>query len=224
MSQRLKRVGISNVGPKQHSKFHNHMGIRERKEGAKQVFLWVIKKGNLGLHTGRMAAPNPSPHQGTLAGQIPRRYREQVEWPTVRNDVDDQRAKSTGLSVEKIKSTENYSLVSLQGREDIAGEEKVHQEKFPTQTSGQKEYNNKKRGLSKEEDRSLEEVKGSQTRENGRSLMDSDRELLSGKALRDTLSSAILGVDGEEDGSKAGEKMLSSTSLFDEGNDLRVNN
>ena len=126
-----------------------------------------------------------------------------------------------------IKSTENYSLVSLQGSEDIAGEEKVHQEKFPTQTSGQKEKNNKKRGLSRQEGKSSKEVKGSQTREKGRSLMDSDRESLSGKAMRDTLSSAISGVDGEEDGSKAGDKMQSSTpaddGLFDGGNDLRVN-
>ena len=103
MYQRPKRVGISNVGPKQRSKFQNNMGIRERKEGAKKVFSRVIKKGHLGLHTGRMAAQNPSSHQGTLAGQRPRRYTEQVEWPTVRNDADDQRAKSTGLSVEKTK-------------------------------------------------------------------------------------------------------------------------
>ena len=58
--------------------------------------------------------------------------------------------------------------------------------------------------------------------------MDSDRESLSGKALKDTLSSAISGIDSEEDGSKAREKMLSSTpaddGLFDGGNDLGVNN
>ena len=101
------------MGPKQRSESQNNMGIRERKEGAKQVFLQVSKKGHLGLQTGRMAAQNPSPHQGTRAGQSPKRYKEQVEWLTVRNDADDQRAKSTGLCVEKTKSTENYSLVSL---------------------------------------------------------------------------------------------------------------
>ena len=57
--------------------------------------------------------------------------------------------------------------------------------------------------------------------------MVSDRESVSGKALRDTLSSAISGVDGEEDRFNAGEKTQSSTSavddLFDGGNDRGVN-
>ena len=126
VSQRLKCVGISNVGPKQSSESQNNKGIGERKEGAKQVFSRVSKKGHLGLQTGRMAAQNPSPCQGTHAGQSPKRYREQVEWPTVKNATDDHRAKSTGLSVEKTKSIENYSLVSLQLSEDIAGEEKEY--------------------------------------------------------------------------------------------------
>ena len=56
--------------------------------------------------------------------------------------------------------------------------------------SGQKEKNNKQRGLGREEGRISKEVKGSQTGENGRSLMVSDRESVSGKALRDTLCHA----------------------------------
>ena len=43
VSQRLKCVGISNVGPKQRSESQNNMGIRERKEGDKQVFARVNK-------------------------------------------------------------------------------------------------------------------------------------------------------------------------------------
>ena len=61
MSQRLKCVGISNVGPNQCSESQNNMGIKERKEEAKQVFSRVSKKGHLGLQTGRMAAQKPSP-------------------------------------------------------------------------------------------------------------------------------------------------------------------
>ena len=72
MSQCPKRVGISKVGPKQRFKFQNNMGIREREEGAKQIISRVIKKGYLGLHIGRMAAQNPSPHQGTPRGPKPK--------------------------------------------------------------------------------------------------------------------------------------------------------
>ena len=160
-------------------------------------------------------------------GQSPRRYKEQVEWPTKRNASDDQRAKSMGLSTEKTKCTENYSLVSLQGCEDTTGEENEHQEKIPTQALGQKENNIKKRGLSREEGRISKEVKGRQIEENGRSLMDSDRELFSSKALREALFSTNLGVNGEEDVSTVGEKMQSSIptddDFFDRGNDLGCN-
>ena len=102
------------------------MGLREREEGAIRVISRVTKKGFLGLQIGRIVAQNPSPHQGTPVGQSPRRYREQVERPIERNASDDQRVKSTGLSAEKTKCIENYSLVSLQGSEDIASEEKEH--------------------------------------------------------------------------------------------------
>ena len=227
VSQRPKCVGISKVGPKQRFEVQNNMGIRVREEGVKQVISQDIKKGNLGLHIGRMVAQNTSPHQGTPVGQSPRCYREQVEWPTEGNALVDQRAKSTGLSVEKTKCTENYSLVSLQGSEDTEGKENEHQEKIPTQTAGQKEINIKKRGLGREEGRISKEVKGRQTEEKGRSLMDSDRESFSSKNLRETLSSPILGVDGEEDVSIAGEKKQSSIqaddSFFYEGNDLGYN-
>ena len=160
-------------------------------------------------------------------GQSPRHYKEKVEWPTERNASDDQRAKSMGLSAEKTKCTENYSLVSLQGCEDTAGEEKEHQEKIPTQALGQKENHIKKRGLSRDEGRISKEVKGRQIEENGRSLMDSDWESFSGKALREALFSTNLGVDGEEDVSTVGEKMQSSIptddDFFDRGNDLGYN-
>ena len=43
----------------------------------------------------------------------------------------------------------------------MAGEEKEHREKFSTQTSEQKEKNNKKQGLGREEGRISKEVKGS---------------------------------------------------------------
>ena len=202
--------------PKQH-------GIRERKEGATQVFERVNKKGHFGLQTGRMEAQNQSPRQGFCAGQSLKRHREQAEWPTVKNAADNQRVKSTGLSVEKTKSTEKYSLVSLQESEDIAGEENEHQEKCSTHMSGQKKEKNKQRGWGREDGRISKEAKGSQTEENGRSIMISDRESISGKALRDTLSSAIAGVDSVEDKFNAGEKSQNSTSAkdgcFDGGND-----
>ena len=84
-----------------------------REEGAKQVISQDIKKGNLGRQIGRRVAQNLSPHQGTTVGQSPRRFREQAEWPIVGNALEDKRAKSTGLGAEKLKGTENYSLVSL---------------------------------------------------------------------------------------------------------------
>ena len=45
--------------------------------------------------------------------------------------------------------------------------------------------------------------------------MISDWESISGKAPRDTLSSAIVGVDGVEDRFNAGEKSKSTTSPED---------
>ena len=227
VSQRLKCVGIPNVGPKKRYVSQNNMGIRERKEGDTQVLERVSKKGHFGLQTGRNAAQNPSPRQETYVGQSPKRHREQAEWSIVKNAVDNQRVKSTGLSVEKTKITEKYSLVSLQKSEDIAGEEKEHQEKCSTHMSGQKKEKNKQRGWGTEEGRSLKEVKGSQTGENGRSIMISDRESISGKVPRDTLSFAIAGVDGVEDRFNVGEKSKSTTSAedgcLDGGNDRGVN-
>ena len=113
VSQRLKCVGIPNVGPKKRYVSQNNMGIRERKEGDTQVFERVSKKGHFGLQTGRNATQNLSPHQETCLGQSPKRNREQAEWSIVKNAVDNQRVKSTGLSVEKTKITEKYNLVSL---------------------------------------------------------------------------------------------------------------
>ena len=165
MSQRPKCVGIYKVGPKQCVGDQNIMGIRVREEGAKQVISHDIKKGNLGRQTGRKTAQNLSPHQGTTVGQSPRCFREQAEWPIVGNELEDQRAKSTGLGAVKPKGTENYSFVSLQRSEDTEGEEKEPLEKTLTQTAGQKEINTRKRGLSREEGRISKELKGRQTEE-----------------------------------------------------------
>ena len=93
--------------------------------------------------------------------------------------------------------------------------------------SGQKKEKNNQRGWGIEEGRISKEVKGGQTGENGRSIMISDLESISGKALRDTLSSAIAGVDGVEDRFNAGEKSKSTASAedgcLDGGNDRGVN-
>ena len=57
--------------------------------------------------------------------------------------------------------------------------------------------------------------------------MNSDRESISCKALRDTLSSTIAGVDGVKDRFNVEEKSQNSTSAedscFDGGNDRKVN-
>ena len=107
------------------------------------------------------------------------------------------------------------------------GEEQKQQEKCSTHTSGQKKEKNKQRGLGTEEEKSSKEVKGSQTGENGRSIMISDRESKSGKASRDTLSSAIMGVDGVADRFNVGEKLKSTIlpedGCLDGGNDRGVN-
>ena len=215
MSQRLRYVGIPNVGPNKCYISQNNLGIRERNEGDTHVSERVSKKGHLGLQTGRNAAQNPNPRQETCVGQSLKRHREQAESSTVKNVVDNQRVKSTGLSVGKTKITEKYSLVALKKSEDIAGEEKEQQEKCATHMSGQKKEKNKQLSWGTKEGMSSKEVKGSQTRENGRSIMISDRESISGKALRDTLSSAIAGVDGVEDKFNAGEKSKSTTSPED---------
>ena len=138
VSQRLRCVGIPNVGPKKCYVSQNNLGIRERNEGDTQVSERVSKKGHFGLQTGRNAAQNLNSRQETCVGQSQKRHREQAEWSTLKNAVDNQRVKSTGLSVEKTKITEKYSLVSLQKSEDIAGEEKEKQEKCSTHMSGQK--------------------------------------------------------------------------------------
>ena len=137
VSHRLRCVGIPNVVPKKFYVSQNNLGIKERNEGDTQVSERVRKKGHFGLQTGRNAAQNPNSRQETCVGQSQKRHREQAEWSTVKNAVDNQRVKSTGLSVEKTKITEKYSLVSLQKSEDIAGEEKEKQEKCSTHMLGQ---------------------------------------------------------------------------------------
>ena len=143
------------------------------------------------------------------------------------NTVDNQRVKSMGLSVEKTKIKETYNLVSLQKSEDSVGEEKEQQEKCSTHMSGQKKEKIKQRGWVAEEGRSSKGVKGNQTGENGRSVTISDRESTSGMVPRDTLSSAIVDVDGGEDRLNVREKSKSTTlpedGGMDKGNDRGVN-
>ena len=69
--------------------------------------------------------------------------------------------------------------------------------------------------MSRDERRILREVKGSQTKEKGSSFFDSDQDLTSGKAPRETLSSIDLGVEGEEVGSSVGGKIQSYIPTFD---------
>ena len=167
VSQRLKRAGNYRVGPKECVEVQNNMGISAREEGSKQVSLHDIKKGSLGRQTGKRAAQNLSPHQGTTVGKSPSRFREQTERPIVGNALDDKRAKRTGLGGEKTKGIENYCLVSLQRSEDKVGKEKETQENTPTQTVGQKEINNREWGMSREEGKISREVKGKQNEEKG---------------------------------------------------------
>ena len=225
--QRQLCVGIPNVGPKKCYVSQNNLGIRERIEGETQASERVSKKGHLGMQTGRNAAQNPNPRQENCVGQSPKRHMVQAESSLVKNDVDNQRVKRTGLSAEKKITEEKYSLVSLQKSADIVGKEKEQQDKCSVHMSGQKKEKYKQRGWGTEEGRSSKEVNGSQTGENGRSIMISVRESISGKAPRDTLSSAIVGVDGVEDRFIAGEKSKSTTSPedggLDGGNDRGVN-
>ena len=215
LAQRLKRVGIPKVGLTPRFEIQNNMGLRAREEGVKKVLSRDTTRGSPGPYIGCVVGQSPSPSQGVFVGQSLRSYRKPVVKPTERTSLVDQRVKCMGLLVEKAKGTVNPSFASLQESEAIVVEERGYQEKIPTQTSGQSEDNNTKWGLSREERRILKEVKGSQTEEKGSSFFTSDQDSTSGKAPRETLSSVNLGVEGEEGGSSAGEKMQSSNPAVD---------
>ena len=123
-SQCPKGVGIHNVGPVKCYVSQSNLGIRERNEGDTQVSERVSKKGHFGLQTERNTTQNPNPRQVTGVGQSPISHRDQTKRSKVKNAVDNQRAKSMGLSVEKTKIKEKYILVSLQKSKDSEGEEK----------------------------------------------------------------------------------------------------
>ena len=86
------------------------------------------------------------------------------------------------------------------------GEEKEPQENTPSKTGEQEEFKNSERGISREEGRISREAKGKQNEEKGRSLMEADRESLSSKFLRDTLSCSVGDVSGVEEVSIDREK------------------
>ena len=193
----------------------NNMGLRAREEGVKKVLSWDTTRGSPGPYIGCVVGQSPSPSQGVFVGKSLRSYRKPVVRPTERTSLANQRVKCMGLLVEKAKGTVNPSFASLQESGAIVVEERGYQEKIPTQTSGQSEDNNTKGGLSREERRILKEAKGSQTEEKGSYFFTLDRDSTSGKAPRETLSSVDLGVEGEEGGSSAGEKMQSSNPAVD---------
>ena len=205
-------VGIPNEGPKKCYESQNSMGIRESIEGEPQASERVSKKGHSDLQLGRNIAQNPNPSQVNCVGQSPKRHTAQAESSPVKIEADNQRVIRKGLSAEITKVKETYSLVSLQQSSDIAGEEKVQQEKFSALTSGQKTEKHKQRGWEIEEGKRTKEGRGSQTGDKGSSFRISDRKSISGKVPRDTISSASVGVDGVEDRFFTGENSKSTTS------------
>ena len=160
-------------------------------------------------------------------GQSLKIHREQAVCLKVKKAVDNQRVKCKELSDQKTKNTEKHNTVSMQKSEDIEGDEKEQQEKSSKYMSGQKKEKDKQWGLGTEEEKSSKEVKGSQTGENGRSFMISDRESISGKSPSDTFPSAIVGVDGVEDRFNVKEKSkgtaLPEDDCLDGGKDQGVN-
>ena len=194
------------MGPKISCVSQNNLGIREINVGDTHGRDWASKIRHLGLQTGNNEAQKSIPRQEFCMSQSPKIHREQAVCLIVKKDVDNQRVKCKELSDEKTKNTEKHNTVSMQKSEDIEGDEKEQQEKSSKYMSGQKKEKDKQWGLGTEEEKSSKEVKGSQTGENGRSFMFSDRESISGKSPSDTFPSAIVGVDGVEDRFNVKEK------------------
>ena len=76
--------------------------------------------------------------------------------------------------------------------------------------------------MSREEGRISREAKGKQNKEKGSSLADSERESLSGKFLRDTLSCAVGEVGWVEEASTAGEMRQRSSQADDNRCNIQV--
>ena len=148
-------------------------------------------------------------------GQSPRSFREHIVRPTTRTSQAIQRAKLKEMLVENIQGTANPNFALFQESRAIVVEERGLQEKFPTQTSGQSEDNNITWGLNREERRILKEKKGSRTEEKGSFFCALDRDPTSGKVPGETLSSVDLGVECEEGGSSAREKVQSHSPAVD---------
>ena len=127
--QRLKCVGIPNVGPMICCVSQNKMGIREIKAGDTHGRECASMIRPLGLHTGNNEAQKLFPHQELCMGQSPNIHREQAVCQKVKKAVDNQRVKCKELCDEKTKNIEKHNTVSMQKREDIEGDEKEQQEK-----------------------------------------------------------------------------------------------
>ena len=84
------------------------------------------------------------------------------------------------------------------------GEEKENQENTLSRTAGQEVIS--KRDRSREEGRLSREAKGKQIEEKGRTIMEADRESISDKFMRGTLSYYVGGMGGAEEASIVGEK------------------
>ena len=214
-SQRTKRAWDYFVGPKQSVGFQKDMGISGRVEVDKQVWLQDFKKRNLGSQIGKRDAQKLSPNLGTTVGQSPTSLREQTEWPIEGKALDNEREKRTGLGRKKTRGTDNNFFVSLQRSNNKVGEEKESFENTPSKTVRQEESTNKEQGMSREEGRISREAKRKQNEDKGRSLMEADRESLSGKFLRDTLSCSVGGEGGVEEVSTVGEKWQRSSQTDD---------
>ena len=206
VSQRTKSARSYRVGPNQRIGFQKSKGISGKVEGDKQVTLWDFKKRSLGHQIGKRAALNRSPKLSTIVGQSPISCRAQTKWPIKERALNDERVKRMGSDGVKTIGTVNKGFVFLQRSTNKGGEEKEHQENTPSSTAGQEVINKSDRGMSREEGRLSREAKGKQIEEMGRSIMEADRESISGKFLRDTLSCSVGGVGGVEEVSIVGEK------------------
>ena len=202
MSQRTKRVGNYRVGPNQSIGLQKSKGIRGKVEGDKQGILWDFKKRSLGHQTGNRVAQNRSPKLGNIVGQSPNSYRAQTEWPLEEKVLEDEKAKRMGTG--GVKTIDCF--VFLQRSTNKKGEEKELQEITLSRTAGQEVFNKSDRGMSREEGRLSREAKGKQNEEKGRSIMEADRESISGKFLRDFISCSDGGMGGVEEVSTVGEK------------------
>ena len=228
MVQPLKCFGTLKVGPKICCVSQNNLGIKEIKVGEMCGRERASKISHIGLQSGLDEAHKLSSRQEFCMGQSPKINRKQTGCPIVKKSVDYQMVNCKKRSDEEEKiNTGKHNTVSTQGCEDIEGVAKEQQDKSSKDMSGQKKEEDKKWGLGIEEEKRSKKEKGSQTGEIGRSLVISDRELLSGKSSSDTFPSAIVGVDDVKDRFYAKDNSkgtaLPEDGCVDEGNDRGAN-